>query len=214
MGEQEETRGHGLYAQAENLVARLVECRQNPRELSLTELFQEYGKIVNTLDGAKPVLDRMLVLAASKAASKSRFPEKLTSKISEFFDLGYRTLVESEMGDVKHAYDASNPKQAEEYLNKVTREHQAEGFEPLETGVIPGVNTTMTFKPGYVAKAMKQLEDFFGEEQETETERKKRLSETSKIIKFEDTPKPAETNSKDNDKSNPATGTLASIFMG
>jgi hypothetical protein len=208
MGEQEETRGKQLYLQAENLVARLVECRQNPRELSLTELYIDYGKIVNTLDGAKPILDRMLVLAASKA----RFHERLANKLPEFFDHGYKTVVESEMGDAKHAYDASNPEQAKQYLDKVTGKHQAEGFEPLETGVIPGVNTTMTFKPEFIKNAMKQLEDFFSEEQESEADRKKRLSETSRIAKFDDTQeKPKDAN---DDKSNPAKGALTSIFMG
>jgi hypothetical protein len=206
MGEQEETRGKGLYAQAENLVARLVECRQNPRELSLRELYMDYGKIVNTLDGAKPILDRMLVLAASKAG----FHEKLANKISEFFDHGYRTVVESDLGDAKHAYDVSNPEHAIEYLDKITGKHQPKDFSPLETGVIPSANNTMMFSREYITKAMQEFEDFFSEEQESEAERKKKLSETSKIIKFDDTPEKP----KDDDKPNPATGTLASIFMG
>jgi hypothetical protein len=206
MGEQEETRGKGLYAQAENLVARLVDCRQNPRELSLTELFQEYGKIVNGLDGTKPILDRMLVLAASKA----RFPEKLTSKLPEFFDHGYKTVVESDLGDAKHAYDVSNPEHAIEYLDKITGKHQPKDFSPLETGLIPSANNTMMFKREYIAEAMKQLEDFFGEEPVSETERKKKLSETSRIAKFDDTPEKP----KNDDKPNPAKGALTSILMG
>jgi hypothetical protein len=197
---------HELYQKAEDLVAKLVECRNNPRELSLTELYETYGVIADALNGQVFNFDNYLRMAAEDAGLSKRLAEQLP----EFFDHGYKTVVESVMGDVKHAYDASNPEHAIEYLDKITGKHQPEGFKPLETGVIPGVNTTMTFKPEYVAKAMKQLEELFNEEPVSETERKKKLSETSRIAKFDDMPdKP-----KNDDKSNPAKGALTSILMG